>query len=155
MTAAPLHAATTRTFLVNATIVNGCSVSQAAGSWGKINFGTVSGLATGTLDANLMLAGVNGLSVECTPGVTATLTADGGNNAVSGQRRMVQSGVTTGVPYTLFLNGSTTPWTTQGIALSFLAGSTKQTIPLKGRATLPGPLRAGKYIDTVRITVTW
>lgn len=155
LVATPTQAATTRLFLVSATIVNGCAVTQAAGSWGKIDFGTVSGMTTGTMDANLLLSGVSGLSLECTPGVAATLTADSGNNALSGQRRMVQAGVVPGVPYALFANGSTTPWTTQSIALSFPVGSTRQLVPVKGRATLPGTLRAGKYVDTVRITITW
>jgi spore coat protein U-like protein len=155
LAAVPSQAATTRPFVVSASIVNGCAVGQAGGSWGKINFGTVSAIATGTLDANLSLAGVSGLSVECTPGVAATLTADNGNNALSGQRRMVQTGVTPGVPYALFANGSSTPWTTQSIALSFPTGTTKQLFAIKGRATLPAPLRAGKYVDTVRITITW
>jgi len=154
-TAAPCHAETTRSFVVDATIVNGCAVTQSAGSWGKIDFGTVSGLKTGTIDADLLSSGVGGLRIECTPGTSVTMTADNGNNAAAGQRRLMQAGVTTPVPYALFANGSTTPWTTQGIALSFPAGATKQTIPVKGRATLPGSLRAGRYVDTVRITLSW
>lgn len=152
---APAIAATTRTFVVDATIVNGCAVTQIAGAWGKIDFGTVSSLATGTLDASLLSGGVAGLSIECTPGTSVSLNADNGNNALSGQRRLLQAGVTTAVPYALYANGSVTPWTTQAIALSFPVGSTKQTLPIKGRVTLPGALRAGKYIDTVRITVAW
>jgi spore coat protein U-like protein len=155
LTAWPGEAATSRQFIVNATIVNGCAITQAAGSWGRIDFGTTSGVATGTLDANLLLSGSSGLTIECTPGTAATLSADNGNNAASGQRRMVQAGVTPGVAYSLFANGSTTPWTTQLIGLDFPANFTRRTIPVKGRAILPGTLRAGKYVDTVRITLAW
>ena len=133
---APCTAATTRQFVVSAAIVNGCAVTQAAGSWGRIDFGTVSGLATGSQDANLLLGGISGMTIECTPGTTASLAADNGNNPVSGQRRMVQAGVSMGVPYALFANGSPTPWTTQAIALTFATGSTRQVIPIRGRVTL-------------------
>lgn len=149
------QAATSKAFDVTATIVNGCAVAQAGGSWGQISLGTVSGLATGTVEANLIASGVSGVVIECTPGTSASLSADNGNNAASGQRRLMQAGVATMVPYALFANGSTTAWTTQPLALSFAAGASKQTIPVKASLTLPGALQAGKYTDTLRLTLSW
>lgn len=154
--AAPGAAETTRQFLVTAAIVNGCAITNtAAGNWGAIDFGTVSGLATGSVDASLLSGSASGLRIECTPGTTVSLTADNGDHAASGQRRLAQAGVATAVPYALYANGSATPWTTQAVAIAFPAGATTQAVPLRGRATLPGALPAGRYSDTVRITVAW
>lgn len=153
--AIPCHAETVRSFALSAVVANGCAVTNAAGSWGKIDFGSVAGLKTATVDADLVSAGGTGLKIECTPGTSINLTADNGNNASSGQRRLAQTGVSTAVPYALYANGSGTPWTTQSIPLAFPAGNTTQLLPIKGRASLPGSLQAGPYTDTVRITLAW
>jgi spore coat protein U-like protein len=145
-------------FQVQATIANGCTVTSSGGSaWGQIQFPTVPGVTTKTVDADLLSSGQTGLQIDCTPGMTVTLTADTGQNPSSGNvRQMKISGdSTTPVPYLLYGNGGATPWTSQGIALSFPVGTSHLSFPIHARATLPTATKAGAYSDTVRVTMTW
>jgi spore coat protein U-like protein len=155
----PLSAAaeTTKAFQVSADIVKGCIVStNGAGQWGRIDLGTVSGVARGTVGADLLSGGVAGLQIDCTPDMTATLTADNGVRGAAGIRALGLNGTSVAtIPYQLFADGSATPWTTQSIALSFASGTTRRTLPIRGVATLSGAMAAGVYSDTVRITLSW
>jgi spore coat protein U-like protein len=147
---------TTQAFPVSATITAGCIVAtDANGRWGQIDFGTVSGAQQGSVDAALVSTGGAGIVVECTPGVSASLTADTGLHAASGARRMAAGAGGTPVPYLLFADGSATPWTTQGVPLAFVAGTGRRTVPILGRAQLNRPVAAGRYTDTVTVTIGW
>lgn len=147
-------AQTTQSFTVAATIVPGCQVQTiAGGSWGRIDLGTVPGTSTGTVEADLLASGT-GISIECTPGTTATLRADTGLNASGGVRRLAQTSGSAQLPYRLLLDGGS-EWTTQALTLDFTAAQPVRRLPLKGRAVLPGALAAGRYTDTVRITISW
>lgn len=148
-------AQTTQSLTVGATIVPGCRIETVAGgSWGRIDLGTVPGTATGTIEADLIAAGT-GIAIECTPGTTATVRADAGLNATGGMRALARAtGGATRVPYRLILDGSS-EWTTQAIALDFTQATPVRRLPVRGRAVLPGALAAGRYTDTVRITVSW
>lgn len=150
-------AETSKSFQVAADIVKGCIVStNGAGQWGQIDLGTVSGIATGTVSANLLSASVAGIQIECTPNMTATISADTGNHAVGGVRQMGLNGTSSAlIPYQLYADGSSTPWTTQSLSLNFLAGATRRALPVRGTATLSGAMAAGSYTDTVRITLSW
>ena len=152
----PARAETTKSFQVSADIVKGCIVAvNAAGQWGKVDFGTVSGVASGTVDADLLAGAVSGIQIDCTPSTTAYVTVDNGDHAASGTRRMGQGTNGPTIPYLLFADGSNTPWTTQSIAVSFPAGTSRKVLPVRGRATLTRPMAAGAYTDTVRVTLTW
>jgi spore coat protein U-like protein len=153
----PARAETSKSFQVSADIVKGCVVAtNGAGQWGKIDFGTVSGVAQGTVDADLVSGTAGGIQIDCTPSVNASVTADTGDHAASGMRRMGLNGASaTTIPYQLYANGSATPWTTQAIALSFSTGATRRVLPIKGRASLNRAMTGGAYTDTVRVTVTW
>lgn len=150
----PAAAQTTQSFTVSATVVQGCQVQTlAAGNWGRIDLGTVPGTSSGTVEADLLGSGT-GLSIECTPGTTATLRADPGLNASGGGRTLAPTSGTARLPYRLILDGGS-EWTTQPISLDFTPAQPVRRLPLKGRAVLPGALPAGRYTDTVRITLTW
>lgn len=152
----PALAETTKSFQVSADIVKGCIVAvNAAGQWGKIDFGTVSGVAQGTVDADLLSGAVGGIQIDCTPNTTASITVDNGDHAASGMRQLGLGTNGPTIPYQLFADGSSTPWTTQSIALSFSAGTSRRILPVRGRATLTRPMAAGAYTDTVRVTLTW
>lgn len=154
--AMPARAETTKSFQVSADIVKGCIVTvNAAGQWGKIDFGTVSGVAQGTVDANLLSGAINGIQIDCTPSTTASVSIDNGDHAANGTRNLGQGTNGPIIPYQLFADGSSTPWTTQSIALSFAAGVSRRVLPVRGRATLTRPMAAGAYSDTVRVTLTW
>lgn len=153
---APAPAVTQQPFTVSADIVNGCAVTPAgSGNWGDIDLGTVAGATTGTVEADLLSSSATGIQIDCTPGMSVTLSADNGNQPSAGVRRLAIGGdLTTPIPYLLFVNG-TTPWTSQSVALSFPAGTSHQTFPVHARATLSGATKAGTYRDTVRVTLSW
>ena len=154
--ATPATAATLKAFQVSAVVANGCSVttSGGAGSWGSIDLGTVPGITSGTVQASLLSNGIAGIQIDCTPGMTASVSADTGLNPGSGGVRQLASGTST-VPYSLYANGSNTPWTTNAIALSFPVGTSHLSVPVVAKATLSGATKAGAYADTVRVTLSW
>jgi spore coat protein U-like protein len=149
-------AETSKSFQVSAVVANGCSVtttSSGTGTWGNIGLGTVSGVTTGTVQASLLSSGNAGIQIDCTPGMTASMTADSGNNAVSGVRQLASG--TARIPYQLYANGSGTAWTTQAVALTFPVGTSHQNVPVIAKATLGPPTKTGAYADTVRVTLSW
>lgn len=153
---APAHAEMTRSFTVSASVVNGCSVNaDATQGWGRIDMGTTPGTAGARAEGSLVSAGGAGIAVECTPGVTATLSADGGDNAAGGARRLRQSGGSATIAYQLFADGSSSEWAASPVSLPFAPGSGQRLVPIRAVATLVGAQPAGTYTDTVRITLTW
>lgn len=155
--AAPAPAQMQKSFQVSADIVNGCLVSTTGnGTWGDIALGNVSSAATGTVEADLVSGGSNGIQIDCTPGMSVTLSADNGNQPVAGTRQLgIAGNASARIPYQLYANGSQTPWTTQAVGLSFPAGTSHQLFPVHAKATLPGGMAAGAYSDTVRVTLSW
>lgn len=113
----------------------------------------MTGVTTGTVQASLLASGRAGIQIDCTPGMTASLTADTGDNAISGVRQLASG--TVRVPYQLYANGSSTAWTTQAVSLAFPVGTQRQLFPVIAKATLSGPTQAGAYSDTVRVTLSW
>ncbi|MBA2934769.1 spore coat protein U domain-containing protein [Sphingomonas sp. CGMCC 1.13654] len=149
-------AETSKAFQVSAVVANGCSVTTSGGAsnWGSIDLGTVSGVTSGTVQASLLSNGTAGIQIDCTPGMTASVSADTGLNPTSGGVRQLVSG-TSKVPYLLYANGSNTAWTTNAIALSFPVGTSHLSMPVVAKATLSGATKAGAYADTVRVTLSW
>jgi spore coat protein U-like protein len=150
-------AETSRSFQVTAAIVKGCVVAtDASAQLGRIDFGTVPGTARGPTDATLLSGSTSGIAIECTPDTDVTITADLGEHASGGVRRLgLNGGNQDVVAYQLYADGSTTAWTTQALSLRFASGATSRTMPIVGRAQLTGAMAAGSYSDTVRVTVAW
>lgn len=146
-------AETARTFKVSASIASGCAVTvDGTGAWGRIDLGTANGATGGTLEAGV----TNGVQLACTPGTVATVSADAGEHARAGVPQLAHAGDGASlIPYHLFVNGGTTPWEGQSIALTFPPGTSRLSLPVRARATVPRPARAGRYADVVRITVRW
>jgi len=157
LSVAPAQAELTKSFQLSATIANGCSVAMTGtGAWGDISLGSVSGVTSGSVSANLLSGGNAGMQISCTPGMSVQVSADNGNQPLGGVRQLVHStNSTSKVPYQLYANNSATPWTTQTITLSFPAGTSLQSLPVKATATLAAPMRAGDYSDTVHVTLSW
>ncbi|CAN5245808.1 spore coat U domain-containing protein [soil metagenome] len=156
--AVPASAETSRTFQVAATVAQGCLVAtnSGGGTWGNIDLGTVSGIGAQSASGNLLSSGITGIQMDCTPGSTVSVTANQGNNGSPGGRQLVHAGNATSlIPYLLYANGSATPWTTQAVSLSFSAGTSHFSLPVRAVANLLGPTRGGAYSDTVQITVSW
>jgi spore coat protein U-like protein len=154
LSTAPAQAELSKSFQLTATIANGCSVATTGtGTWGDIDLGTVNSISTGSVSANLTSNGSAGMQLNCTPGTTVQVSADNGNQPVGGVRQLANG--TSKVPYQIYANGSATPWTTQTIGLTFSAGTSLQSLPVKATATLAPPMKAGAYSDTVHVTLSW
>jgi spore coat protein U-like protein len=153
---AAASAETSKSFQVSAEVVRGCVLAtDADGTLGTIALGQVAGAGGATASATLVSSAGAGLVIECTPGVTASLTADPGSNPATGGVRQLSAGGAGRVPYQLFLDGASTPWTTQGVPFAFSSGATRRVVPVLARATLTGPTAAGRYTATVRVTLSW
>ncbi|WP_031395497.1 Csu type fimbrial protein [Sphingomonas sp. STIS6.2] len=150
-------AETSRTFRVGAVIANGCAISaDTGGNWGSIDLGSVNGVDGGAAQGSLVTAVAAGLQIDCTPGMSVTLTADNGTQPSNGVRQLVHATRPADrMPYQLFANGSQTPWTSQAIALAFPIGTSRLSVPVHARAVVQRGVAAGRYSDVVRITVTW
>lgn len=149
-------AETTKPFPVTATVVSGCQVAtDGAGRWGTIDLGTTPGTAGATVTATLVSAGGAGIAIACTPGVTAALSADNGDNATAGMRYLKQAGGTATIPYRLYADGSATAWTSGTVSLPFGPSTGQRVVPVRATATLSAASPAGTYTDTVRITLSW
>ncbi|RVT43824.1 Csu type fimbrial protein [Sphingobium algorifonticola] len=152
----PACAELTRDVTVSADVVPGCRIATTSnGSLGNADFGSHSGTSTSTVNAAVVGATGAGLRIECTPGITLGIAADAGAHAVSGQRHLAGPASSTPIPYDLYANGGTTPWTSNTVSLGFTQGGTIQIFPITARVTLPGNARAGSYTDTVHVTLTW
>lgn len=151
---------TSANFPVSATISSGCLVvgnpSQTSGvGFGKLDFGTHAATMSGSVNASLSMSAGSMAQVQCTPGVTVTMTLDGGQNASGSQRRM-KLGAGNYLPYTLYTApGGTTPLM-PGVGVSVNASSGPISLPVYGVATMPsGGLPAGQYSDTVQVMFSW
>ncbi|WDY56312.1 Csu type fimbrial protein [Pseudomonas sp. PSKL.D1] len=151
--AAPLHAATSSTFQVSAQIVAGCLVVGGVTSYGTLDYGTQSALATGALSTSL---GGSTVTFQCTPGVAVSMSLDGGQNSASGTRYLKRSGGTQLLAYQLYRDAAYTQALVigQSVAVSY-SDPTAIKLPVYGRATLTGLVPAGTYTDVVQVTVAW
>lgn len=151
---AVVQAQTRADFSVSARIVNGCAVAlDAGGVVGRIDFGTLPGTTNQSVEADLLSGGGTGIAIECTPGAAASVSADMGDHASGGERRMGSG--TNHIAYRLVLGNGPGELGTQPVAINFPAGGSTQRLALKGRAMLTGAHAAGRYSDTVRVTVSW
>jgi spore coat protein U-like protein len=142
--------------VTSACVVNGASsVTADFGSAGKILFADQPGLF-GDTDASLVATGGgSGLSVQCSPGSTPSLTVGSGAHDGGGLRH-VASGTNT-VAYHLFSDAARTSEITIGQQLSLgTATSSAINVPIYARTNSAGTvLAAGKYTDTVQVTLSW
>jgi len=151
--AAPLDAATTSSFQVTAQIVAGCLVVGGVTSYGTLDYGSQSALATGTLGISL---GGTTVTFQCTPGVALSMSVDGGQNSASGTRNLKRTGGTQVLAYQLYRDAAYSQ--SLGIGQSVAVGYTDPTaikLPVYGRVQLTGTMPAGTYTDVVQVTVTW
>ncbi len=146
----PLDAATTSIFQVNATVSSGCLVVGGGSHYGTLNFGSWSALSTST--ASAALPG-NGVTLQCTPGVTLNMKVDGGQN--SGASRNLKAGSAL-VAYQLFRDAgySQSLGIGQTVTVAY-SDSTNISLPIYGRLSLPGNVPAGSYSDVLQVELSW
>lgn len=149
---------TTANFLVSATVSSGCwvvgNVSQTSGiGFGKLDFGSHPAVQAGNYDAAIGMA-ASPAQVQCTPGATVTMTIDGGQNAVGGQRRMRYG--SSYLPYMLTTQPGGGAVVAPGVGVSVDASAGPTLVPVYGRASAPGAgLPAGNYTDTLQVIFSW
>lgn len=149
----PLDAALQSTFQVSATIAAGCLVVGGVSSYGNLNFGTYSALATGP--ATTQLGGTT-VTLQCTPGVALSMSVDGGLNSSAGTRNLKRNTGTSLVPYQLYRDAglSQVLGISQNVTVSY-SDPTAIKLPVYARAQLPGTLPAGSYTDVVQVVLSW
>lgn len=146
------------------TLVSACSIDGNASStgvdFGSLEFGTRSALFG---EADAQVADGSGISVLCSPGVTATFTLlngshDGevsGEGSIHAMQHETQPAAYIG--YTLYTDDARTTELppTGTIELAEFEGG-PITLDLYGRAFgNPGQLPAGYYEDTLQVQLTW
>jgi spore coat protein U-like protein len=153
---------TSGTINVTLTVTAACAVNGATsipaslGQLGTIDFGSQPGLF-GTTDASLVASGgTSGLTILCSPGLSPTLTIDGGQHVAGQVRNLLGAG--TQLPYRLYSTAGTSNEILVGQPVSF--GNTSAgvpiTMPIHATTSSGGAvLAAGTYTDQLSATLSW
>lgn len=144
-----------QSFQVSANIVPGCAIQGAGGgTFGTLNFGTYPGTSSASPTAAMVQTA--GLTLACTPGVTLTMSIDGGTNYTN-VRNLMQSGSTTRIPYRLYTSSNYSAASEIGPSqsVSLNSGGNNITLPVYGMAQLNGFSPSGTYTDTLTVTLSW
>ncbi|MDY0419574.1 spore coat U domain-containing protein [Enterobacter sp. 170198] len=149
-------AVTSQSFKVSATIVPGCAVATGSGGlFGTLDFGTHNGVESAPVSTSFVPNGA--LSIACTPGVSLSMSINGGQNYAS-VRRMKRSGGTEVVAYRLYSSSSLAAnseiGVNQAIPVTY-TNSNNIALPLFGVALLTGFSPAGSYSDQLTVTLSW
>ncbi|MEH3047324.1 Csu type fimbrial protein [Sphingomonas adhaesiva] len=140
--------------VTNACVVNGAQAPQASlGSLGDINFPDQPGIF-GNVDGQLV-GSLGALQILCSPGVAPQLTIGAGSNDAAGKRRMASSGNM--LDYRLFTDAQRTSELTIGSRITLgTASTTPFSVPIYARVNSGGAvIAAGRYTDTVQVTLSW
>ncbi|KAF1069396.1 MAG: hypothetical protein GAK45_01112 [Pseudomonas citronellolis] len=163
----PAHAAGTiagqvgvqMTIGAGCSIING-SVSGGVNQWGTLDFGSHPDL-TNAVDAQTV--GTTGnIQIQCSTGLTPTLTVNSGLHATGGQRYM-QNATTTAatVAYNIYTDAARTAVISPNtpVDITSVSTGTAVNIPLYGRVVPTGQSSptpaAGTYTDTLLVTIAW
>lgn len=133
----------------------GTATTGSLGQLGDITFTAQPGIF-GDVDAVLVpSAGVEGISVLCSPGLAPALTIGSGANDTDNLRHMASG--EHAVAYRLFTDAARTNEIAIGQQISLgTATSTAFTQPIYARTNSGGRvLAAGTYVDTVQVTLSW
>ena len=149
-------AVTSQSFKVSATIVPGGAVATGSGGLlGTLDFGSHNGVESAPVSTSFVPNGA--LSIACTPGVSLSMSIDGGQNYAS-VRQMKRSGGTDVVAYRLYSNSSLAAnseiGVNQAIAVTY-TNSNNIALPLFGVALMTGFSPAGTYSDQLTVTLSW
>lgn len=150
------QAVTTQSFQLSATVTPGCSVITGSGGvLGALDFGTYSGVETRQVNTRFVPNAA--LSLACTPGVSLSMSIDGGRNFAS-VRNMQRSGGTQRVAYRLYssssLGANSEIGVNQPVSVAY-SDSNNIALPLFGVAFLTGFSPAGNYSDQLTVTLSW
>jgi spore coat protein U-like protein len=143
----------TSSMSATATVVNNCTISAGALSFG--NYDPIVANASTALDQTATL------TVTCTNQASATVTLGQGANAGAGStdtapgRRLTDG--TNFLSYSLYQESArTTIWgNTAGTGKSYTGTGTSGSVTVYGRVTAAQNVPAGSYTDTVVATITF
>ena len=147
----PLAAVTSQSFQVSATVTAGCLVMGGVSTYGSLDFGTHSALATNTVQVSLS----GGVQLQCTPGVTLNMTVDGGQYNSSGRHMQLNSG-SARVAYQLFRDAafSQSLGVGQSVTVAY-SDANNIRLPIYGQVQLPGNQPGGTYSDVLQVQLSW
>lgn len=140
--------------VTNACVVNGAQQVQAnLGSMGDITFADQPGIF-GTVDGQLV-GSLGTLQVLCTPGIAPQLTIGSGANDSAGKRRMTSSGNM--LDYRLFSDAQRSSELAIGSRIALgTSTATPFSVPIYARVSGGSTaIAAGRYTDTVQVTLSW
>ncbi len=151
-----LPALPAKTFQVNASVVAGCVITNNESDvMGLLDFGTQSATKNQAIDTSLVQN--SAFTLSCTPGTTLNMAINGGSN-YNTTRNLKHTGENQLVAYRLYSHPSyraaSEIFVNQSIALNY-NNPNNITLPIYGRLQLNGSSRAGNYIDTLMVTLSW
>ncbi|MDA8481131.1 spore coat U domain-containing protein [Citrobacter sp. Awk 4] len=150
------QAVTTQSFQLSATVTPGCSITTGSGGvLGTLDFGRYSGVETRQVNTRFVPNAA--LSLACTPGVSLSMSIDGGRHFTS-VRNMQRSEDTQRVAYRLYsassLAANSEIGVNQPVSVVY-SDSNNIALPLFGVAFLTGFSPAGNYSDQLTVTLSW
>ncbi|HDQ4491178.1 TPA: spore coat U domain-containing protein [Pseudomonas aeruginosa] len=140
------------------TIING-SVSGGINQWGTLDFGSHSDL-TNVVDAQTVGTSGN-IQIQCSTGLTPSLTVNAGLHASGGQRYMQNTTTSSTIAYNIYSDAARSALIQANtpVDISSVSTGTAVNIPLYGRVVPTGqstpPPTAGTYTDTLLVTIAW
>jgi len=161
--AAPAHADITGTIDATITLEAGCIINgqnyddgSTGVDFGTLDFGTQNTLFTQT-DAQV-LSGATGFTIQCSNGITPTLSFDAGQNdgsgAGTGLHAMAhQTAAGQFVTYNLYSDAGRTAVIPVGGDIVLAGDGSVQTVNVYGRAFGEAGLTPGVYADVVTVVV--
>lgn len=95
------------------------------------------------------------MTLQCTPGVTLSMSVDGGMHGSTGRNLQHSSG-SAQVAYQLFRDAafSQSLGIGQNVNVAY-SDANNISLPIYGRVQLPGNQPGGTYSDTLQVQLTW
>ena len=153
-------AATSASFAVVAEVISGCEINgalpdggQPVGDLGTLAFGTYSALKQGVVSTSL--AWNSNVHLRCTPGVSLTMSVDGGLHP--GTTRNMQAATSSArISYQLYQDVGLTVALPADQPVAVPVEDTEgMYLPIHGAALLTGDQLPDTYSDTLTITLNW
>ncbi|MDR8367026.1 spore coat U domain-containing protein [Pseudomonas sp. JL3] len=147
----PLAAETSQSFQVSATVTAACLVMGGVSTYGNLDFGTQSALATNTVQVQLS----DGVQLQCTPGVSLNISVDGGQYNSNGRQLQLDDG-SARVAYQLFSDAafSESLGIGQSVAVAY-SDANNIRLPIYAQVQLPGDQPGGIYSDVLQVQLSW
>ena len=146
----------TSNLAVSAAVENVCAIGSGALSFSTLKLGVNAGAGTLTAGANHDFDTGSTISVVCTNGATAAITAGLGSNAAASSRKMISG--TDLLGYELYTaTGRTTVLDAATGSIAYSGTGTASAVTVYGRITAAqlAFAKKGTYSDTVAMTVTY